>query len=128
MNKMKKTALGLLLIISLIVFFLIRNSEKEIPPSDKISGNSQTITNLPAKISEQDGISFEITPIDFNFNEPIKFEIKIDTHSGSLDLDLVKISLLEDDGQNQYKPVSWQGSSAGGHHRSGIGQQTDKEY
>lgn len=44
----------------------------------------------------------------------------INTHQGSLDFDLTKISHLEDHKGNMYQPLSWGGSSPGGHHRSGT--------
>jgi hypothetical protein len=65
-------------------------------------------------------ITFSVTPMDFSFDNSVKFEIKIDTHSGSLDFDLTKISILEDNEGNRYEPLSWSGSAPGGHHRSGI--------
>ncbi len=76
--------------------------------------------DLSSKTDTQNSVSFKVTPIDFNFDNPIKFEIKIDTHSGSLDFDLTKISILEDNKGKQYQPLDWQGSPSGGHHRSGI--------
>ncbi len=75
--------------------------------------------DLPAKINDENFVSIEIKPIDFSSNKPIKFDVSMDTHQGSLDFDLTKISLLEDDKGNIYKPLSWEGPSPGGHHRSG---------
>jgi len=50
----------------------------------------------------------------------MKFDVSMNTHQGSLDLDLTKISFLEDDKGNMYQPLSWEGSPPGGHHRSGT--------
>ncbi|GBD93236.1 hypothetical protein BMS3Abin05_00819 [bacterium BMS3Abin05] len=47
------------------------------------------------------------------------FNIKITTHSGSLDFRLDKISTLKINGRPISLPVTWEGSPPGGHHRSG---------
>lgn len=82
--------------------------------------NSENTVEPELKISEDGGVVFEVTPIDFNLDEPVKFGIIIDTHSGSLDFDLTRISFLEDDKGNKYQPLEWQGDLSGGHHREGI--------
>lgn len=109
-SNLKKATIALSLILLPISFLLVGSSEKEI---------NSAIT-LPSKINTQGGVSFEVTPKSLNFNKPLEFEIKIDTHSGSLDFDLTRISLLEDDLGNSYLPLEWQGAEPGGHHRSGI--------
>ena len=133
MNKVKKIAMVSSLALSVIVFIFIgefwRKEVKEKPELDlqteliqeeEPHSKSLEIINLPSKADTRNKVSFEITPIDFNFNNPIKFEIKIDTHSGSLDFDLTRISIVEDDRGSKYQPLDWQGSPSGGHHRSGI--------
>lgn len=46
------------------------------------------------------------------------FEIKMDTHSGSLDYEMAKISYVRDSKGNIVKPEKWDGG-IGGHHFSG---------
>ena len=49
-----------------------------------------------------------------------EFEVSLETHSVELDNDLVRdISLVDASGQTR-KPISWDGSPPGGHHRKGI--------
>lgn len=127
MGQIKKITIGSSLILFLIAFFLINNREKisildgtMIPSEVNNKQERAEIINLPSRLDTQAGISFTITPLEFNFNNPIKFEVRIDTHSGSLDFDLTQISILEDDSGNKYKPIDWQGSPPGGHHRSGL--------
>ena len=38
----------------------------------------------------------------------------------ALDFDLIQISTLYDNLGNSYKPLHWEGSEPGGHHRSGT--------
>jgi len=68
---------------------------------------------------EQEGISIEAIPDDFDLKAP-KFNIAFTTHSGSLDFDVAKISILEDDLENKYAALEWQGPPPGGHHISGT--------
>lgn len=127
MNQVKKIAIGSSLVLLLITFFLI-NSQGEInisatkTVSPKIGGEpkSTEIINLSSKIDNQGGVSFRVTPLDFNLDTPVKFEVEIDTHSGSLDFDLTEISILEDDLGNNYQATDWQGSPPGGHHLAGV--------
>lgn len=76
--------------------------------------------DLSAKINSENLVSIEVKLDDFSFDKPIRFDVSINTHQGSLDFDLTKISHLRDDEANIYQPLSWEGSPPGGHHRSGT--------
>lgn len=107
-NSFKKIAIAASLPALAIVFFL--------------ANNQQIIStiNLPSKTDNQNNITFEVTPLGFRLDKEVEFEIGVDTHSGSLDFDLTDISFLEDDLGNQYFPLDWQGTPAGGHHLAGM--------
>lgn len=47
------------------------------------------------------------------------FDVKLDTHSGSLDYDMAELSYIRDSYGNIIKPESWDGG-IGGHHFEGI--------
>jgi len=47
------------------------------------------------------------------------FEVSLETHTQALSDSLEKSSVLVADGK-QYKPLGWEGSPPGGHHRKGI--------
>ncbi|MEK6983927.1 MAG: hypothetical protein AABX33_05115 [Nanoarchaeota archaeon] len=66
-------------------------------------------------ISNENNVEFQVTPVS-----PSEFQIVISTHSVDLDFDLTQISTLNDGLGNIYKPLKWEGSEPGGHHRSGI--------
>jgi hypothetical protein len=76
--------------------------------------------DLSAKINSESFVSIEVKPNDFSLDKTVRFDVSINTHQGSLDFDLTKISYLEDDKGNIYQPLSWEGSPPGGHHRSGT--------
>jgi hypothetical protein len=67
-------------------------------------------------VGSEAGVTFTIKPVDYD--DAIGFQIKIDTHQGALSFDLTEVSTLVV-GNTAYEPLSWEGSSPGGHHRSG---------
>ena len=78
--------------------------------SDKTSatGSSETRVNSEAGVT--------ITAVYLGNNG---FDIKLDTHSGSLDYEMAKISYIRDSKGNIIKPESWDGG-IGGHHFEGT--------
>ncbi len=48
------------------------------------------------------------------------FNFGIDTHMGSLDMDMTKVAVLTDDRGDSLAPITWDGPAAGGHHRNGT--------
>ena len=76
--------------------------------------------DLPARTDNRNSVSLEVKPLDFVFNDPVRFSVSINTHQGNLDFDFTRISFLEDAQGNIYKPLDWEGSPPGGHHRFGV--------
>ena len=72
------------------------------------------------KTDEKFPVTIKVTPIELGGNAEIwKFEVVFDTHSGSLDEDPIKITVLTDDKGNSYPALLWTGP-IGGHHISGT--------
>lgn len=117
MGFIKKISIGISLILLLFAFLLTNNQS---PTNSSNTITAAPMINLPSKSGSQNGVTFEVDPMDFNFEGPVSFRIKIDAHSGSLDFSPAPISILEDDQGNQYQPLNWDGSLPGGHHQSGI--------
>ncbi len=69
---------------------------------------------------EESGVSFEVTPIDFTFGEPLELEVLINTHVGDLDFEVDGVSSVVIDDTVEFNALSWTGSPPGGHHRSGT--------
>ncbi|KKU03412.1 MAG: hypothetical protein UX99_C0018G0010 [Candidatus Amesbacteria bacterium GW2011_GWB1_47_26] len=66
-------------------------------------------------------LTVEVSPQDPSFSSQLwKFGVSLDTHSGDLNQDLVKIATLRDDKGKVYRPISWEGDPPGGHHRKGT--------
>ena len=65
-------------------------------------------------------VRVDVRPVSLNIGEPAKFEVRLNTHSVDLSYDMVGISMLTDDTGRNYRPIHWDGSPPGGHHRRGI--------
>jgi len=107
-----KFALYSLLVLSIIIIFV---SYWYTSARTSIINSSSQKANLQTLVNNQNNVEFSVTPLSQN-----EFQIVISTHSVNLDFDLTKISTLYDDLGNIYKPVKWEGSAPGGHHREGI--------
>lgn len=84
------------------------------------AGTTNAGLELPEKTNSENAVTITAKPINFDFGAPVKFDIGLNTHQGSLDYDVEKISVLKDAEGNIYYPLSWTGSPPGGHHRSGT--------
>lgn len=76
---------------------------------------------LAAQRSSASGVTVAVTPQNLTTGaKSWDFKVVLDTHSGSLDDDLVKTAVLLDDKAGRYVPVKWEGAGPGGHHREGT--------
>ncbi len=109
-NEEKFILVGLLVItlilVVLTIYSLITDKTKEFKV---VQNQFQTFT------SSENNVEFQVTPLSSS-----EFEISISTHSVDLGFDLAEISTLYDDLGTTYKPLKWEGSEPGGHHRSGV--------
>lgn len=111
-RKRMKTVFYSLLILSVVVVF---SSYYYISSSGSPSAANQNENKFQAIASNENNVEFQVTPLSAT-----EFQIAMNTHSVDLDFDLAKISMLYDDIGNGYKPLKWDGSEPGGHHRNGI--------
>lgn len=74
-----------------------------------------------AKTSDQDGITVTVAPTQLSSDDTTwKFSVTLDTHSGSLDQDMVQSAKITDSSGAAYAPITWEGAGPGGHHREGV--------
>ena len=109
-----KTIFYSLLVLSIIIVFASYYFISKGGISEKINQNTKQ-TSFQTLINNQNNVEFQVTPLSSS-----EFKIEINTHSVALDFDLTEISTLYDDVGNTYKPLKWDGSPQGGHHRSGT--------
>lgn len=77
--------------------------------------------NWETKTDDRPPVTIKVTPVEFGKGvETWKFRIVLDTHSGSLDNDLLAAVSLAGDKGTVYRPVAWEGAGPGGHHREGT--------
>jgi hypothetical protein len=118
-----RNVVGILAIMIVSLSFFLSPSKATdsiMPADDSVMFEEVVKLDLPAKVNSENFVSIEVKPEDFSPGKSVKFDVSMNTHRGSLDFDLAEISLLEDDKGNVYKPLSWEGSSPGGHHRNGT--------
>jgi hypothetical protein len=72
------------------------------------------------KSNRENRVRVEVRPVNLTPGEPARFEVRMNTHSVNLGQDMVAVAVFKDDQGREYRPVNWQGSPSGGHHRSGI--------
>lgn len=123
MKYLKFAAIIFALIFILYYYFGIYDGRKQQPQINQqiesVSGIGQK--QWETKTNEEPPVTIKITPIEIGENaEMWRFGVVFDTHSGSLDDDLMKIAVLADDKGKSYRPVDWKGSVPGGHHREGV--------
>ena len=87
-----------------------KNENKDIEP-----------TSLYSQLNEEGAVTVAVTPErDSTDNGKWNFEVVLDTHSVELNEDLVQATILLDSYGKEYKPITWDGDPAGGHHRKGF--------
>lgn len=74
---------------------------------------------LTPQSNDEGGVTVQVKPEPFFPGRPVSFEVVLDTHQGALDMDLTRITVLEDSTGQRYQSSGWEGDPGGGHHRSG---------
>lgn len=106
--------LAIAIVVVFVSFFYTASSESR-PRAASTAASTKQTKPLQKLVSEKNSITFEITPTSSS-----TFQISMSTHSVELDFDLLQITTLSTDTGASYKPLSWEGSPPGGHHRSGT--------
>ena len=70
--------------------------------------------------SRENSVTVDVWPEQLTNGQPVKFKVRMNTHSVTLAEDMVAVSELKDNEGKTYQPVNWQGSPPGGHHRTGT--------
>jgi hypothetical protein len=70
--------------------------------------------------NDENAVRVDVKPVTLVAGKPAAFEIRLNTHSVSLNYDMKEICSLRDNEGKIYKAIEWKGSPSGGHHRRGI--------
>ncbi len=117
--------IGFLVVVIVLGYlgFLGRESvpqESTVPTQVNLPINTDS-AKLETQTDDQNSIVVKVTPLAFGKNlDTWKFKVVFDTHSESLDGDLLTTTILTDSEGKVSKPTVWEGSPAGSHHREGI--------
>lgn len=123
MNNKTLTTLTLALaFLGGFLFFYRGGPTKELAlTTNQTSEQTAAKQTWETKTEEQASVTVVVTPLDLSPNsKEWKFDVGINTHSVELDQDMTKITVLVDDKGKEYKPLRWEGTEAGGHHREGM--------
>ena len=88
-------------------------------------GNAPSPISAPsgarfAPVSNSGGsVTVDAQLLDFQINQPLVFDVTMNTHSVELVDDLTRSAILRDDAGKEYAPIAWEGAGPGGHHREG---------
>ncbi|MDD2913031.1 MAG: hypothetical protein PHH17_00430 [Candidatus Pacebacteria bacterium] len=118
----RRISLSLSLIVLFLGFFWVGplSFNLDFTASGISSAKKSEKQFFPGKTDSQGDILFEVTPLSFESNKPLEFNIKIDTHFDFPEFDLMEVSILEYENGKWHKPLEWQGPSISGHHISGV--------
>lgn len=108
--------------VALFYFGIFNRKQPQPSNNQQIEQPVNTVRdNWETKTDDQPPVTIKITPVELGKGtETWKFQIVFDTHSGSLDDDLLAAVSLVDDKGNIYQKISWEGPGPGGHHREGT--------
>ena len=81
------------------------------------SASGSSGSGLASRTINTGSVEVSIQPLRLD-GSGASFRVKLDTHSGDLNLDLAQAAHLEVDGTD-WGSASWVGDPAGGHHRQG---------
>lgn len=108
------------LFVVLVIFNLQRNQNNSGQPQPSQKPEAKSISKFESRQNDEGNVIVVVRPVDLEPGKNPKFEIQFNTHSVDLSFDVSQIVTLDDDKGNIFDQPLWNGSPAGGHHRSGT--------
>jgi hypothetical protein len=106
--------IALLILITAAVSGCLSGKEPQTGNPAGVPTSTDKISNDEKRVNSEAGVT--ITAVNLGNNT---FDIKLDTHSGSLDYEMARIAYIRDSKGDMIKPESWVGGM-GGHHIEGT--------
>lgn len=130
---MRRATFYLVLAVAILAVLLLAGCAGKQPERGRLSvstaepGPSTTETrqsfssdwDLSPRRNDAGRVVIDIVPLSLS-DDPWEFEVAFNTHSVDLGFDVAGVSVLRCDQGQEYAPTAWDGSSPGGHHRSGV--------
>jgi len=85
-----------------------------------VTGGAVNAQAYKRQSNKEKSVRVDVLPVELTTGKPVKFDIKMNTHSVTLKSDIVAGSVLQDDTGVAYKALKWDGTPPGSHHRSGT--------
>jgi hypothetical protein len=103
------------------MFFLYALSVPRGTPTEygNASQTEQSASAFEQQTNSEGTAEVVVQPLDLG-SSTWTFNFGINTHMGSLDMDILKIVTLTDDRGDTIVPIAWNGPGTGGHHRNGT--------
>lgn len=102
------------------MFFLYTLSVPKGTPTEYGGTNTeQQAPKFQQQTNSEGAVEVVVQPVDLG-SSTWTFNFGIDTHTGSLDMDILKAVTLTDDRGDSIAPIAWAGPGPGGHHRNGT--------
>lgn len=121
MNNQKVIIIGLAIVIVGTVFYYFVSNRTSSTNTQQVGFEQSEQSTLSTQTLTDGVVTYKVTPKNLAPSAITwDFDINLDTHTGSLDQDLVSTVRLIDDKGNEYKALEWEGDQPGGHHREGI--------
>jgi hypothetical protein len=88
------------------------------------AGDAETTSSArswASQVSRTKTVTVTVTPLNIATAAATwEFKVVLDTHSQDLQDDLLTAAAIVDGAGNEQRPIAWQGSPPGGHHREGL--------
>lgn len=111
----------LVVFIMFVLIYVVFSERQTLETPQVVLDDDIISKSWETQIDDQLSVTVKVTPIDLGKESTDwRFGVVLDTHSGSLDTDMIKDVLMIDDTGRSYEPVSWSGPGPGGHHRDGT--------
>jgi len=83
--------------------------------------SAEPALSLVEQSSDEGGVTVKVKPVSLLPNAGTwRFEVEFNTHTASLDQDLLKVVTLSAGSAETQEPTGWDGDPPGGHHRKGL--------
>jgi hypothetical protein len=98
--------------------FVVGNLTSALAQADSGADPAQS---LAEQTSDEGGVTVKVRPLTLlPTAESWRFEVQFNTHTMSLDQDLLKVTSLSAGNGQEEMPTTWDGDPPGGHHREGV--------
>ncbi len=113
-------AIGLAFAFLLYYYFAVYQDAKKMDAEQAQQNQVANQKQWETKTEEQATPLIKVTPLKIGADHnPWEFEVTFTTHSGDINMDILKVVTLVDDRGMVYMPIRWDGPTPEGHHVSG---------